>query len=184
MLMIQIDSGGLADLIEDLDPERLTILPLELFDDTIEDLDAELVAKVKKIKTKRVKRSTFERRQRRYEKYGVVETYHGTYSHGLPPSYKAGMRTGTLLGDIENIRKPGVIKTLEKDLDGPTLTYSIGADAFARSYPIAFHEWLIAKSGMDEGLMFHEADVESALYRLGMNVADFVEKKFTYRRTM
>lgn len=184
MLMIQIGTDDLRDLIEDLDPDKLTILPMELFDEAIEDLDAELKAKPRKIKSKRVKRSTFEWREKVYERHGVVETYEGSYRHVVPPSYKAGMRTETLLGDIENIRKPGVIKILDRDLDGITLSYEIGSDAFARSYPIFFHEWLIAKSNMEEGLLFHEADVESALFRLGTNVADFVEKKLIYKRSV
>jgi hypothetical protein len=170
MISVEI-KGNLKETIRGIEG-LLDQIPLSVWDPVIEDLKGELQAKAREIKKKRVSSVTVKWRKTMSGR--PVATHSGETDPVLAPSYLAGMRTGTLLKDIELAREPWIVFDVARAEGGSSLLFALNSDLYSRGYPEYFSIWLERKRGLSEGLSLHEADVEAAADILESQVGNWI----------
>jgi hypothetical protein len=157
--MISVEMrGNFKDVARGVDG-LIQLIPLSVWNPVIDELKDVLREKVRTIKRKRVRRSTYKWRKKMSGK--SVETHSGEFDSVLAPSYVAGARTGTLLGDIDLAKEPWIVFDIDRMEDGSVLMFALNEELYSRGYPKYFSVWL-ESHGVEEGLGLHEADTEIA----------------------
>lgn len=171
---IKLDAAGALKILRE---DFLLKVPVEVLARTEGYLREVMAMNMNLIRRKRVRRgidalaagssgskwgSTYEWRLRMARRGRKVKTLEGAEAPVIP-NIKAGMRTGTLLGQVEKSSAPTV--KISKSILGPDLVmkYSIDAGKYDRSYPLYFHQWISEVKGIEGGLLPDEADEERML---------------------
>lgn len=175
-----------------LDPNFIFNIPKSIFLRAEDELRKIMAQKIQTIRrTKRVKRvynvrrtvtgrsrwgSTYEWRLRMARLQRTVKTLRGQVAPVLP-TIKAGMRTNTMLDQLEGSKSPTVqLKSgmYESDL---SMVYSIAAGKYDRSYPIFFHQWIEEVKGIEGGLLPGDAEQERILDILSADLMSWFKGK-------
>ncbi len=177
MLALKME-GNFEKILGVLSDDLLNDIPLYVWDDVMFYIMNVMKERVKEIQRKRVKKTTKKWRKWAAQAGYQVETYKGTFSPVLAGSM-AGMRTGTLMGDLEFSREPTVIREIFRSKGGSSLVYGIDADVYSRSYPIIFSDWVEKVKGVTAGLGIPEENIVIALERLGESVLRIMSERWS-----
>lgn len=127
------------------------------------------------IKRYSVSRKTHEWRKSRAAKNKKVPTHVGKVAPVLS-GYRVGMRTGTFLKDLANSILPGVSETTginEQGIKNGMYLYTIDENAFDRSYPTMFEQYLIKRGIIEDGFTaVNESQGQSLLDTLSSSVTN------------
>lgn len=177
MLILEME-GNFEEILGVLSDDLLEDIPLHVWDDVMSYLVNFMKEKVDSIKRKRVKKST-----RRWRKWAArtgysVETFEGIFSNVLPGA-RAGMRTGTLMDQLEASKEPTVIREIFKTRGGPSLIYAIDADIYFESYPLIFSQWVEKVKGIKGGIGIPEEVSLVGLDILGESVLNIMSERWS-----
>jgi hypothetical protein len=171
---MKTDFRGILDILTE---DTLFGLSEVIWHSPMEYLSNVLRQRIKIIKRKRVKVKTRKWRRWAASKGFQVESIHGRFS-GVNPRSNVGMRTGTLIGQLENFEEPTVTRQVMHDKFGGTLYFSINSDVYVNSYPEIFNAYLISKKNIEGGIGFTMNEKMHALDLLEFEVSSLIENRW------
>ena len=173
-ISMQANFGKILDLFTE---DTLFDISEAVFSVPMDYLAFTMRNKVKTIKRKRVKVKTRAWRKWAARKGLQVEHLHGQFA-GVIPKSNVGMRTGTLLSQLENFSAPTVDKQVSKDKTGGVLYFSINSDVYVNNYPEIFSAYLESKKGIEGGIGFTLDEKNHALDLLEYEVVSLIQNRW------
>ena len=171
--------GALAKLI---DFEQISFTE-EIWSETRQRLSKFMASRVSSIRKRSVSEATRKWRKSMAVHGKSVETYKDSYRPVISGA-SVGMRTGTLLGDMETSSPPGIREEFgSNEMDNipyGEYTYYIPADIFAKSYPSKyFNPYSVARGIVEESLVeVNEDQAYSLLDSLSVAVKNHLIAKW------
>jgi len=160
--MIEVEVGGDYAELTGLLPDDLLKVGAEIWDVPMLYLAQQMKEKVKTIRRKRVSKSTQKWRAWASRSGLKVLTFKDKVS-GVMSGARAGMRTGTLLEQLENSAEPTVTKNIFHTPQRGMLVYAVDEYVYHNEYPIYFSAWLEKAKGVEGGIGITNDEQSAAL---------------------